>query len=51
MHFPWCVNIMSNYLEENHLPINSPLLYSFANKKLAVWLALADRLLPLSVLS
>ncbi len=49
MHFPRCVNVMSNHLEENHLPVDSSVLYSIANRKLVFELPLAGRLLPWGV--
>ncbi len=39
---------MSKHLDENHLSVDSPVLYAIANKKLVVWFALAGRLLPLT---
>ena len=46
MHFPRRVNVMSNHLEENHLPVDSSALYSIANRKLVFELPLAGGLLP-----
>jgi hypothetical protein len=30
------VNVMSNHFEENYRPVDSPVLYSIANRKLVV---------------